>query len=78
MTKGFTEHVYYYRLCQFRLATCHALQEAQLAQLTDVPLVPKEPEYHVSLRLTTRAGTAEIVDADRQPLGLVYGGAVPC
>ena len=65
---GITEHVYYYRLRQLRLAACHALQEAQPVQLAEVP------EHHASLRLTTRAGTLEIMDADRQTLELVLRG----
>ena len=71
---GITEHVYYYRLRQLRLAACHALQETQPVQLAEVPLAPKEPEHHASLRLTTRAGTLEIMDADRQMLELVLRG----
>ena len=69
-----TEHVYYYRLRQLRLAACQALQEAQPAQLAEVPLAPKEPATHTSLRLTTRVGTLEIMDADRQTLEVVLRG----
>ena len=69
-----TEHVYYYRLRQLRLAACQALQEAQQPQLAEIPLAPQEPERHTSLRLTTRAGTLEIMDADRQMLELVLRG----
>ena len=69
-----TEHVYYYRLRQLRLAACHALQETQTVQLAEVPLAPKEPEHHSSLRLTTRAGTLEIMDAEQQTLELVLRG----
>ena len=72
--RGITEHVYYYRLRQLRLAACQSLQEAQPVQLAKVPLVPKEPEHHASLRLTTRAGTLEIMDADRQTLEVVLRG----
>ena len=72
--RGITEHVYYYRLRQPRLAACQALQEAQPVQLAEVPLAPKVPERHASLRLTTRAGTLEIMDADRQMLELVLRG----
>ena len=60
--RGITEHVYYYR---------QALQEAQPQQLAEVPLAPKEPERHTSLRLTASAGTLEIMDADQQTLELV-------
>ena len=66
--------MYYYRLRQRRLAACHALQEAQPVQLAEVPLAPKEPECHTKLRLTTVAGTLEIMDADRQTLELVLRG----
>ena len=68
---GITEHVYYYRFRQLRLAACHALQEVEPVQLAEVPLAPKEPECHAKLRLTTEAGTLEIMDADRQTLELV-------
>lgn len=60
---GITEHVYYYRLRQLRMSACQALQETQPVQLAEVPLAPKVPERHASLRLTTRAGTLEIMDA---------------
>ena len=46
LERGITEHVYYYRLRQLRLAACQALQEAQPVQLAEVPLAPKEPERH--------------------------------
>ena len=69
-----TEHVYYYRLRQLRMSACQALQEAQPVQLAEVPLAPKVPERHASLRQTTRAGTLEIMDADRQMLELVLRG----
>ena len=72
--RGITEYVYYYRLRQLRLAACQALQEAQPAQLAEVPLAPQEPERHTNLRLTTRVGTLEIMDADRQTLELVLRG----
>lgn len=72
--RGITEHVYYYRLRQLRMSACQALQEAQPVQLAEVPLAPKVPERHASLRLTTRAGTLEIMDADRQMLELVLRG----
>ena len=61
--RGITEHVYYYRLRQLRMSACQALQETQPVQLAEVPLAPKVPERHASLRLTTRAGTLEIMDA---------------
>lgn len=72
--RGITEHVYYYRLRQLRLAACQALPEVQQSQLVEVPLVPKEPATHTSLRLTTRSGTLEIMDADRKTLELVLRG----
>ena len=72
--RGITEHAYFYRLRQLRISACQALQEAQPVQLAEVPLAPKVPERHASLRLTTRAGTLEIMDADRQMLELVLRG----
>ena len=36
--------------------------------------MPKEPATHTSLRLTTRAGTLEIMDTDQQTLELVLRG----
>ena len=71
---GITEHVYYYRLRQLRLAACHALQEALPVQLAEVPLAPKEPDCHARLRVATKEGTLEIMDADRQTLELVLRG----
>ena len=68
---GITEHVYYYRLRQLRLAACNMLEQAQPVQLAEVPLAPKEPEQPVPLRLTTRGGTLEIMDANRETLELV-------
>ena len=75
---GITEHVYYYRLRQLRLAARQAVQEVQQPQLAEIPLASKESERHTSLRLTTRAGTLEIMDADRQTLELVLRGDAPC
>ena len=72
--RGITEHVYYYRLRQLRLEARQALQEVQQPQLAEIPLASKESERHTSLRLTTRAGTLEIMDADRQMLELVLRG----
>ena len=72
--RGITEYVYYYRHRQLRMSACQALQEAQPVQLAEVPLAPKEPERHASLRLTTRVGTLEIMDADQQTLEVVLRG----
>ena len=69
--RGITEHVYYYRLRQLRLGACQALQEAQAMQLAEVPLAPKKPKEHTNLRLTTGAGTLEILDADPATLDRV-------
>ncbi len=71
---GITEHVYYYRLRKLRQAACNALEQAQPVQLAEVPVAPKEPERHAKLHITTRAGTLEIMDADRQTLELVLRG----
>ena len=72
--RGITEHVYYYRLRQLRMSACQALQETQPVQLAEVPLAPKVPERHASLRLTTKAGTLEIMDAvhDAESSAIVY------
>ena len=66
--RGITEHAYYYRLRKLRQAACDALQQAQPVQLAEIPLTPKEPEFQAQLRLTTRAGTLEIANADRAVL----------
>ena len=68
---GIPEHVYYYRLRKLRQAACLALEQAQPVQLAEVPLAPKETEGHARLRLTTGAGTLEIMDANRETLELV-------
>ena len=68
---GITEHMYYYRLRKLRQAACNMLEQAQPMQLPEVPLVPKEPERPAQLRLTTGAGTLEIMDANRETLELV-------
>ena len=65
------EHIYYYRLRKLRQAACTALEQAQPLQLAEVPLAPKPQESHAKLRLTTRIGTLEIMDADRSTLDQV-------
>ena len=52
-------------------AACQALQEVQPVQLAEVPLAPKPEETHAKLRLTTKTGTLEILDADRSVLDQV-------
>ena len=69
--RGLAEHIYYYRLRKLRQAACTALEQAQPLQLAEVPLAPKPEESHVRLRLTTKAGTLEILDADRSVLDQV-------
>ena len=69
--QGLAEHVYYYRLRKLRQAACTALEQAQPVQLAEVPLAPKSEESHAKLRLTTKAGTLEIMDADRSVLDQV-------
>ena len=69
--QGLAEHIYYYRLRKLRQAACTALEQAQPVQLTEVPLAPKPQESHAKLRLTTRIGTLEIMDADRSTLDQV-------
>ena len=50
---------------------CKALEQAQPVQLAEVPLAPKSEESHAKLRLTTKNGTLEIMDADRSVLDQV-------
>jgi hypothetical protein len=69
--RGITEHAYYYRLRQLRQMACNALEQAQPAQLAEVPLAPKVSENQAVLRLTTSAGTLEIINADRSVLDQV-------
>ena len=69
--RGIAEHVYYYRLRQLRQIACNALEQAQPAQLAEVPLAPKMSENQPVLRLTTSAGTLEIINADRSVLDQV-------
>ena len=69
--QGLAEHIYYYRLRKLRQAACTALEKAQPIQLAEVPLAPKPEEAHAKLRVTTAAGTLEIMDADRSVLDQV-------
>ena len=69
--QGLAEHIYYYRLRKLRQAACTALEQAQPVQLAEVTLAPKPQESHAKLRLTTRIGTLEIMDADRSTLDQV-------
>ena len=69
--RGLAEHIYYYRLRKLRQVACTALEKAQPIQLAEVPLAPKPEEPHAKLRLTTKAGTLEIMDADRSVLDQV-------
>ena len=65
------EHIYNYRLRKLRQAACTALEQAQPMQMAEVPLAPKQEESHAKLRLTTKIGTLEIMDADRSALDQV-------
>ena len=47
------------------------MEQAQPVQLAEVPLAPKPQESHAKLRLTTKIGTLEIMDADRSALDQV-------
>ena len=69
--QGLAEHIYYYRLRKLRQAACTALEKAQPIQLAEVPLAPKPEETHAKLRLITKAGTLEIMDAGRSVLDQV-------
>ena len=69
--RGLAAHNYYYRLRKLRQAACTALEQAQPLQLAEVPLAPKQEDCQAKLRLTTKAGTLEIMDADRSVLDRV-------
>lgn len=69
--RGLAEHIYYYRLRKLRQAACVALEQTQPLQLAEVPLAPKQEDCQAKLRLTTKAGTLEILDADRTVLDQV-------
>ena len=71
LEQGISEHSYYYRLRRLRQMACNALEQAQPVQLAEIPLAPKLDESHAKLRLTTRAGTLEIMDAERSVLDQV-------
>ena len=60
-----------YRLRKLRQTACTALEQALPLQLAEVPLAPKQEESHAKLRLTTKAGTLEIMDADHSVLDQV-------
>ena len=59
------------RLRQLRQIACNALEQAQPAQLAEIPLAPKMSENQPVLRLTTSTGTLEIINADRSVLDQV-------
>ena len=69
--RGLAEHIYYYRLRKLRQAACTVLEQAQPLQLAEVPLAPKLEDPHAKLRLTTKAGTLEIMDANHSVLDQV-------
>lgn len=71
LEQGISEHSYYYRLRRLRQMACTALEQTQPMQLAEVPLAPKAEDTHAKLRLTTKAGTLEIMDADRSVLDQV-------
>ena len=71
LEQGISEHSYYYRLRRLRQMACTALEQAQPVQLAEVPLTPKPEESHAKLRLTTKTGTLESMDADRSVLDQV-------
>ena len=69
--RGITEHAYYYRMIQLRKMACNAVEQAQPAPLAEVPLAPKMSRNQSVLRLSTTAGTLEIINADRSVLDQV-------
>ncbi len=68
LEQGISEHSYYYRLRRLRQMACTALEQAQPVQLAEIPLTPKPEERHAKLRLATKNGTLEIMDADHSVL----------
>lgn len=71
LEQGISEHSYYYRLRRLRQMACKALEQAQPAQLAEVPRSLTAQESHAKLRLTTKAGTLEIMDVDQTVLDQV-------
>ena len=65
------EHIYYYRLRKLRQAACTALQQSQTLRLTEFSFAPKQEGVYAKLRLTTKAGTLEILEAARSVLDQV-------
>ena len=69
--RGLTEYTYYYRLRKIRQAACKVLEQAQSvpsAQLAELPLTPKSDGTFAKLRLTTKSGVLELMDADSSVL----------
>lgn len=69
--RGLTEYTYYYRLRKIRQAACNVLEQAQSvpsAQLAELPLTPKSDGTFAKLRLTTKSGVLELMDADSSVL----------
>ena len=71
LEQGISEHSCYYRLRRLRQMACTALEQTQPMQLAEVLLAPQAEGTHAKLRFTTKAGTLEIMDADRSVLDQV-------
>ena len=69
--QGLAQHIYFYRLRKLRQMACTALEQAQTVQLAEVPLAPKPEESDAKLRLTTKTGMLDVMDADHSVLDQV-------
>ena len=58
---GITEYVHYYPLHHLRLAACQAFAEGAADAIGGYPA----GDHQASLRLTTKAGTLEIMDSKK-------------
>ncbi len=63
--QGVSEHAFYYRLRRIRQAACTALEQAQPAQLAEVPLAPAAlASSPAQLQIRLAGGSVEISNAD--------------
>ena len=67
MENGVSENTYYYRLRKIRQIACTTLEQMQEVTLAEVPLAPKQ-NFHTQVRITMKAGTVEISDAEPEKL----------
>lgn len=66
-----SDNIYYYRLRRLRWAACAALESRQPECLAEVPLVPNAAASQMQLRLSTPAGTLEILSAGSEILNRI-------